>query len=191
MDCDQLLIKFLVLRYTKMDYQELMIAAPIAVLYPFFFAKVADYYTKRTEIDKMCEQHNCFKQFGSDYIGGRRRRSPEHQQCLDNADACRGRQSEMRDQASTPKFLILMVAGVLGIVLAGFFKTKATKVGLSLGGLMTIIMAVFMYWGKMNELMKLGVTGSSLTLLIYLSVKIYQTGSIFDALEFAIGKVDV
>lgn len=32
---------------SNMDYQELMIAAPIAVLYPFFFSKLADVYTKK------------------------------------------------------------------------------------------------------------------------------------------------
>jgi hypothetical protein len=74
------------------------------------------------------------------------------------------------EDTSTTKFILLMVAGVVGIIGSGYFPSRATALGLALGGFLTILTAVFMNWDKMNDAMKLGITGASLALLIYVSI---------------------
>lgn len=91
------------------------------------------------------------------------------------------------DNLDTKKFIILMVIGILGTIVGGIIKTKATKIGIGLGGIITIVYAISMYWGNMNEKVKVLVTGTGLALLIYLSIKLYQTKSLVDVFQFNIG----
>ena len=144
-----------------MNYQEIFIAGAIAILYPFFFSKFADVYTKKSKLDDMCNQ------FTSDSI------SHENLATYKNCDKKR---ENLQNRANTTKFIIQMMIGVIGIVLSvsGLFQTKATNVGFSLGGLFAIFQAIMVYWNQMNEYMRLGVTGLSLVTLIYVSIMIYK-----------------
>ncbi len=74
------------------------------------------------------------------------------------------------EDTSTTKFIVLMVAGVLGIIGSGYFPGRSTSLGLALGGFLTILTAIIMNWDKMNDYMKLTITGASLALLIYISI---------------------
>ena len=74
------------------------------------------------------------------------------------------------EDTSTTKFILLMVAGVVGIIASGYFSGLSTALGLALGGFLTILTAIIMNWDKMNDYMKLSITGASLALLIYISL---------------------
>jgi len=55
--------------------------------------------------------------------------------------------------------------GICGIIISSFITTNATKIGISIGSILTIITAITMYWHYMNETMKLSVGGIGLAIL--------------------------
>ena len=142
-----------------MDYQEILIGGSIAILYPFFFAKLADVYTQYSHLQRMCDEEYEHHKLGS----------PEYTQCNKI-------KTDALEKSKTTKFIILMIVGVLALFLsfANIFAGRAPTFGLSLAGFFTLLHAVFMYWDKMNEYMKLGITGIALISLLYLSVRMYQ-----------------
>jgi len=139
--------------------QQIAFVITISVLYAFFFNKLAYVFTGRHEIDNMCH-------YGLYYYN--EKTSPEERE---ERDKCIKERTEMSDSANSKEFVIRMLAGVLGVGLSGAIKNPIVRNGVSLGGLFSILNAIFLYWGHMNEMTKLGVTGSSLVFLIYASVR--------------------
>ncbi len=147
-----------------MNSQELFISGTIAILYPFFFSKLASVVSGKSAIDDLCK-HNHNARIYSE--------SSKFDQ------ACDDHQKVLSKQAETTKFIILMIAGVVGIIFSGYFSGSSTMLGLSLGGFLTIFTAIFVYWNNMGEYLKLGITGTSLASLIYVSINLVRLGAFY------------
>jgi hypothetical protein len=164
-----------------LSFQEALFGIPIALLYPFFFTKSIDVFTDRSVIDDMCKDipyslDNVVQVL--DYNNNNKNnKNPEYSTCYNERRIKLGK-------LDTTKFIMLMVIGILGIIAGGMIKTKATKIGIGLGGIITIIYAISMYWNHIDEKVKVIVTGSGLALLIYLSIKLYQAKSFVDLFQF-------
>lgn len=166
--------------FSGLTFQETLFGLPIALLYPFFFSKSIDVYSNKSTISDMCKGipyslNNKSSIDILDYDSGSK--NPEYVKCHED-------KRFKLDKLDTTKFIMLMVIGILGIIIGGMIKTKATKIGIGLGGVITIIYAISMYWGHMDEKVKVIVTGLGLALLIYLSIKLYQTKSLVDLFQF-------
>ncbi|MCC7004764.1 hypothetical protein IT397_02495 [Candidatus Nomurabacteria bacterium] len=69
-------------------------------------------------------------------------------------------------------FIILIILGVISLVV-GFFLSEITVVslGLSFGGVLSLIIGSMRYWSDMNDYLRVSVLGVALIALIYLGVK--------------------
>lgn len=69
-------------------------------------------------------------------------------------------------------FLVLVILGVISLV-AGFYfaSVPAVSLGLSLGGVLSLIIASIRYWGYMEGYLRVVVLGAALAALIWLGVK--------------------
>lgn len=72
-------------------------------------------------------------------------------------------------------FITLVVLGVLTIVIS-FMLTGAgiVSLGLSLGGVLSLIIGSIRYWGNMNDWLRLAVLGFALAVLIWLGIKKFK-----------------
>lgn len=152
-----------------MDSTELVFALAIAMLFPFFFNKLSNRVTGYDDISTMCD---------SLYPSFYRIREPnepktEYDTCLEEKD------KKLKD-AEFHKHLVLIAVALIGLVISGVIQTKSTKVGVGLGSIITLIMALFMYWHRYNETYKLIVLGLSLLFVMYFSVRLYRINSIED-----------
>ena len=69
-------------------------------------------------------------------------------------------------------FIILIVLGVLSIVLGFVFAgLSAVSIGLSLGGVLSLIIGSMRYWSDMNDIVRVLVLAGALGVLIWLAVK--------------------
>jgi len=69
-------------------------------------------------------------------------------------------------------FVALVILGVLSLIV-GFFiqKSAAVSLGLSLGGVLALVVASIRYWSDMNDYLRLGVLALALVILIVLGIK--------------------
>jgi len=69
-------------------------------------------------------------------------------------------------------FIVLVVLGVLSIVLGFMFAgISAVSLGLSLGGVLSLIIGSMRYWSDMNDILRVLVLALALAVLIWLGVK--------------------
>lgn len=66
----------------------------------------------------------------------------------------------------TKKFYLLLSVGVLSVIIGSLIENKITNVGISFGGLLTIIYATYINWNNIHEYIKLLLIGVSLLMLI-------------------------
>jgi hypothetical protein len=123
-----------------MDTTEILFAATIALIYPFFFNKLTDKIVETGGADKKAVEFN--------------------------------------------KHVILVLIGMMGVFSACFVQTHSTKLGLGLGGILTLMTAFMMYWSKYNENMKLVILGVALAIFVYLSARLYSIKNIDDLFSF-------
>ncbi len=151
----------------------IFIAISIAILYPYFFNKLSDVLMQKQRIKEECDipkyidkktgkkyHHQPFYIHNNDNSDLNLEENPEYQGC-----------EKKLARIDTTQFYILMIAGVLGVIIGSFIPNTITSLGISLGGLLTILYATYIYWHRMDEYMKLGLTGSSLVILIYVSIR--------------------
>jgi hypothetical protein len=69
-------------------------------------------------------------------------------------------------------FVALVILGVLSLI-AGFFIRKSTAVslGLSLGGVLALVVGSVRYWSDMNDYLRFGVLAIALIILVILGIK--------------------
>jgi len=69
-------------------------------------------------------------------------------------------------------FVILVILGILSII-AGFVTSKyeAVSVGLSFGGVLSLIIGTMRYWSAMDDYLRFIVLGIALAALIWLGIK--------------------
>ena len=106
--------------------------------------------------------------------------TPEEKEKNKIRKECLKEKEKKLDEANFKQHVILIVIAFIGILATSMIQTHSTKLGVGLGGIFTLIIALFMYWHKYNETAKLGVLGVSLALLLFLSVRLYKMNSIVD-----------
>jgi predicted membrane metal-binding protein len=69
-------------------------------------------------------------------------------------------------------FVTLVILGVLSLV-AGFFirKSASVSLGLSLGGVLALVVASVRYWSDMNDYLRVAVLAVALVILVILGIK--------------------
>lgn len=147
-----------------LDSTEIIFASAIAFLYPFFFSKLTDNITGYNTISNMCDKISY----------------PDSMNCYNT-------RAEKIKQPKLKKHVILVVIALFGIILSGFIKTKSTKLGLGLGGLITLIYTITMYWDNYDETIKLVILGCSFLIVLWLSVRLYSINNIADIFTIEFG----
>lgn len=90
----------------------------------------------------------------------------------DQQFTCRQDFDDARESYTRNVFIVLVVLGVLSLV-AGFYfaSVPAVSLGLSLGGVLSLVIASMRYWGYMEGYLRVAVLGVALIALIWLGVK--------------------
>lgn len=96
--------------------------------------------------------------------------------------AFRSNDGGYNDDAKFKEHVALIVFAIIGIILSGFVSGTSPKFGLGIGGFVTLFIAISMYWSHYKELPKLLILGSTLSLLLYMSVRLYSIKSITDVI---------
>lgn len=144
-----------------MDSTEIVFAIAIMILYPFFFGKLANYIFDKKETGMMCVKQ-------------------------DFDSPCYKTRDELLRKEQLKKHIMLVLVAIIGLVVSGMIGTKTTKVGLSVGGLITLIWSLTIYWHRYEEGARIAILGASFIFMIWLSTRLYQVKNISDvfAIEF-------
>ena len=72
-------------------------------------------------------------------------------------------------------FVILVVLGFISLVL-GFFlaQTAAVSLGLSFGGVLSLIIGSVRYWSEMNDYLRVIILAAALAVLLWLGIKKFK-----------------
>jgi hypothetical protein len=72
-------------------------------------------------------------------------------------------------------FIVLIIAGILSIV-AGFLiaVSEAVSLGLSFGGLLSLLIGTIRYWSGMNDYLRFVILGAALIILVWLGIKKFK-----------------
>ena len=168
-----------------LDTTEIMFALAIACIFPFFFTKLANKVTRYDEIDKSCNYG--MGDYTYFYDVGEIKMTEEQQKTKAEQRQCEADRKDKLDKAEFHKHLVLLAVALIAIVLTSAIQTKSTKFGVGLGGVFTLIIALFLYWHKYNETSRLVVLGLSLLFVVYFSVRLYKIDSIANIFSFEIG----
>ena len=155
-----------------MNTTEIIFAIAIALLHPWFFNKLASKIFGYDEIVNMCNGLNWNEQ------------KDELNQCIDKKTA-------LQQPAELKIHITLIAIALTTIVVSSFIGTKSTKVGLGFGGIILLIIAVFTYWYRYNETIRLVILGLSLMIMLFMSVKLYNTESVADIFSFKEYGIDI
>jgi len=68
-------------------------------------------------------------------------------------------------------FIILIVLGVVSLILGAFLANEIVTLGLSWGGVLSLIIASMRYWGTADNIIKVLILGFALAVLIWLAIK--------------------
>ena len=163
-----------------LDTTEAIFCMAIAMLYPFFFNKLANKMTGYDSSDPIpyCEYPLKYTLQAS--------HADQSEQINQEYEKCKADRDNLVGKKELNKHIILIVVALIGIVLASVIQTRSTKLGVGLGGIFTLFFALLIYWHRYNETAKLTISGLSLLLVTFLSVRLYRIDNIADifALEF-------
>lgn len=72
-------------------------------------------------------------------------------------------------------FIVLIIAGVISIVV-GFLvgQSEAVSLGLSFGGILSLIIGSIRYWSDMNDYLRFIILGIALAVLVYIGIKKFR-----------------
>ncbi len=86
--------------------------------------------------------------------------------------SCQKGFEEARDFYNRNVFVILIIAGIISIII-GFLITQveAVSLGLSFGGLISLIIGTIRYWSAMDEYLRFIILGIALAILIWIGIK--------------------
>jgi len=90
----------------------------------------------------------------------------------DTTFTCRAEYENVRDLYQRNVFVVLVILGIVSIV-TGIFTAQVSSVslGLSLGGVLSLIIGSIRYWSSMDDYLRVIVLGIALIALIWLGVK--------------------
>ena len=142
------------------ELETLAIATPIALLYPTFVNYFSNYYTKNEELEKDCPKWRYYD-------------PNEPKPSKEELENCEKR----RKDSATTKFLMLLVAGVLGIAICAYTNTFGVALGLALGAIICILLGAFTYWEYSDDGIRTIASGAALVAMIFIAGQMYDENS--------------
>lgn len=178
-----------------LDTTEIIFSIAIAIVYPFFFTKLTSKILNYENVNNMCDKYNgiIYPYYASS--GFYRSALPKQEEISEEdklkqmeedklkqmeAERCRKEKEIKMDDIKFKQHIMLIVVAFIGILATSAIQTGSTKVGVGIGGILTLMVALTMYWHKYNETAKLAVLGVSFASLILLSVRLYKVKSLID-----------
>ena len=155
-----------------MNTSEIIFAIAIALLHPWFFNKLVSKIFGYTDIINMCSEFNWSTQ-------------------KDAYDQCVDKKNVLLQPVELKIHITLIAIALTTIILSSFIQTKSTKVGLGFGGIILLIIAISTYWYKYNETIRLVILGLSLMIMLFMSVKLYNTESVADIFSLKEYGIDI
>lgn len=162
-----------------MDSTELVFSMAIAVLFPFFFSKLANKISGYNEVSEMCDKL-APRLYSVNLNLNKDNDNSEYDKCY------KEREEKLKD-AEFHKHLVLIAVALIGLVLSAVIQTKSTKLGVGIGSIITLVIALFLYWHRYNETSKLVVLGVSLLFVMYFSVRLYKIQNAADIFTVEFG----
>lgn len=88
---------------------------------------------------------------------------------------CSDKYNAVRDVYNRNVFIVLITLGVLSIII-GFLvgSAEAVSLGLSFGGLISLIVGTIRYWSAMNDYLRFVILGIALVALIWTGLKKFR-----------------
>jgi hypothetical protein len=173
-----------------LDTTETIFSLAIAIVYPFFFSKLTSKVSKIDSINQMCDHFDMNIKYGwnSSYINSNNSINDRLEKSEDPAviakreeyKKCEEDRKIKLDQAQYNQHIMLIAIAFFGILVSSAIQSSSTKVGVGLGGVLTLMVALFSYWHKYKENSKLVILGVGFVSLLYLSIKLYTLQSITD-----------
>jgi hypothetical protein len=168
-----------------LDTTEIIFSIAIAIVYPFFFTKLTSKILNYENVNNMCDKYNglIYPYYSSGFYSTavpKQQISEEDKVKQIEADKCRKEKEIKLDDIKFKQHIMLIVVAFIGILATSAIQTGSTKVGVGIGGILTLMVALTMYWHKYNETAKLAVLGVSFVSLILLSVRLYKVKSLID-----------
>lgn len=160
-----------------LDTTESIFCMAIAILFPFFFYKLTNKLVGYEDVNSMCDDSAGYFDLNSD----------KSIKARDELENCRNEKQKKLEKIELNKHIMLVVIALIGIILTSVIQTNSTKLGVGLGGVFTLILALTLYWYKYNETTKLAISGVSLLLVTFLSVRLYKIDNIADLFAFEFG----
>ena len=68
-------------------------------------------------------------------------------------------------------FIILVMLGVISLILGAFLANEIVTLGLSWGGVLSLVIASMRYWSTADNIIKVLILGFALAVLIWLAIK--------------------
>jgi hypothetical protein len=182
-----------------LDTTETIFSLAIAIVYPFFFSKLTSKVSKIDSINQMCDKFDMNIKYGlySSYNNWNSSLSYNSNRNIDSDGLkksddpaviakreeykkCEEDRKIKLDQAQYNQHIMLIFIAFFGILVSSAIQSSSTKVGVGLGGVLTLMVALFSYWHKYKENSKLAILGVGFVSLLYLSIKLYTLQSITD-----------
>lgn len=126
-----------------MPIPEVAIAISIALLYPLFFRKLVAITYDEKKINDMC-----------------------HTYSENNYGACLDYKEKLQTTLDTKRFIFLIVAGLVALLISYLTGSFALVLGFAIAGVLSIIWAIGGFWSHMNDQIKLSTIGIALGTLI-------------------------
>lgn len=190
-----------------LDTTETIFSLAIAIVYPFFFSKLTSKVSEIDSINQMCDHFDMNVKYGlyssynwnstlsynsnriisSSDDGLKKSDDPAVIAKREEYKKCEEDRKIKLDQAHYNQHIMLIAIAFFGILVSSAIQSSSTKVGVGLGGVLTLMVALFNYWHKYKENSKLVILGVGFVSLLYLSIKLYTLQSItniFSLVEF-------
>ena len=149
------------------DYCKDMGGGPYPVKsYPYPFPDSSKNVCKHVEASQEL-QNSCSEQKG--YVNYKYNETG----CATEAycEMCQARFNDVNNRRSSNVFVMLVVFGVVAIIAGVLLKAESVANGFLIGGILSLIIAAIRNWGQLQDVLKLGILGVVLALLIWVGYK--------------------
>ena len=86
-------------------------------------------------------------------------------------ETCGAKFNDVNNKRNSNVFVILVVFGVLAIIAGLIVKAEAVANGFLIGGILSLIIAAIRNWGQLQDVLKFGILGIVLALLIWVGYR--------------------
>lgn len=87
---------------------------------------------------------------------------------------CQAEFDDARDDRNRFVFIVLVILGVLTLIVGTLVKVKSVSLGLSYGGVLSLIIASFRFWPSADDYMRLAILAAALAALIWVGYKKFK-----------------